>query len=292
MTFNDDADISKGRVSRRGRAGIAIGGGGGLVGIVVLVIALTTGVDLSPFVDGLEGGGTGGGGQGGTAVVCESGEQANASVDCRMQGASASLDTYWASRVEGYRSPADFVLFTGAVDTACGGATSAVGPFYCPPDETIYLDTSFFDELSSRFGASDGSLAQLYIVAHEWGHHIQSITGQMNGLDLRSTGPDSDGVRLELQADCYAGAWVGAAETTLDENGVPFLEPITPTQLADALSAAQAVGDDRIQESARGQVNPETWTHGSSEQRERWFQTGRTSGPLACDTFSVAGSRL
>ncbi len=289
MTFNDDSNISRGRVSRRGKAGIALGGGGGLIGIIVLVIALTTGTDLSGLVGGL--GGDPGGGEG-TAVACDTGEQANESIDCRMQGASASLDTYWSGQVEGYRSPADFVLFAQAVSTGCGNASSAVGPFYCPPDETIYLDTGFYDELSSRFGASSAPLAQLYVVAHEWGHHIQNITGQMEGLDTSQTGPDSDGVRLELQADCYAGAWVGAAETTTDENGVPFLEPITPQQLADALDAAEAIGDDRIQETTQGQVNPETWTHGSSEQRQRWFEVGRTSGPQACDTFSVSGSQL
>lgn len=289
MTFNDNADISKGRVSRRAKTGIALGGGGGLVGIVVLVIALTTGVDLTPVVDGLGGGG-GGGEQ--TAVACDTGEQANESIDCRMQGAAASLDDYWAGQVEGYRSPTDFVLFTDSVGTGCGNASSAVGPFYCPPDETIYLDTGFYDELSSQFGASAGPLAQLYVIAHEWGHHIQNITGQMEGLDTSQTGPDSDGVRLELQADCYAGAWVGAAEKNLDENGVPYLEPITPQQLADALNAAEAIGDDRIQETTQGQVNPETWTHGSSEQRQKWFEVGRAGGPQSCDTFSVSGSQL
>src|SRR5690349_19655467 len=138
MTFNDNADISKGRVSRRAKTGIALGGGGGIIGIVVLVIALAGGPDLS----GLLGGGTGGGGGGeSTSVACDTGEQANDSIDCRMQGAAASLDDYWASQVEGYRSPADFALFTDGVSTGCGNASSAVGPFYCPPDETIYLDT-------------------------------------------------------------------------------------------------------------------------------------------------------
>jgi len=289
MTFNDDANISKGRVSRRAKGGIAIGGGAGIIGIIALVVALVGGPDLTGLVGGL--GGSGGGGEG-TEVACQTGEQANESIDCRMDGAYASLDLYWAGQVDGYRSPADFVLFTDGVSTGCGNASSAVGPFYCPPDESIYLDTGFYDELSSQFGATAGPLAQLYVVAHEWGHHIQNITGQTEGLDTSQTGPDSDGVRLELQADCFAGAWVGAAETTVDENGVPFLEPVTPQQLADALNAAEAIGDDRIQETTQGQVNPETWTHGSSEQRQKWFEVGRTQGPQACDTFSIPGSQL
>src|SRR4051812_12070983 len=219
MTFNEGADISKGRVSRRAKGGIALGGGAGIIGIIALVVALAGGPDLTGLVGGLGGGG-GDGEQ--TAVACDTGEQANESVDCRMQGAAASLDDYWASQVDGYRSPADFVLFADGVGTGCGNASSAVGPFYCPPDETIYLDTDFFDELSTQYGASSGSLAQLYVVAHEWGHHIQNITGQTQGLDTSQTGPDSDGVRLELQADCFAGAWVGAAEKTVDDQGVPY----------------------------------------------------------------------
>ncbi|TPW99167.1 neutral zinc metallopeptidase, partial [Schumannella luteola] len=272
MTFDEGSDISRGRVSRRAKGGIAIGGGAGLVGLIVVLVTVFSGVDLTGLV-----GGAGGGGED-TAVSCDSGEQANESVDCRMQGAYASLDTYWSGRVDGYTSPADFILFTDQVGTGCGSATSAVGPFYCPPDQTIYLDTAFFDELSSRFGGSSGSLAQLYVVGHEWGHHIQNLIGQMDGLDTSRTGPDSDGVRLELQADCFAGAWLGAAETTTDENGVPYLEPITDAEWADALSAANAIGDDRIQEQTQGQVTPETWTHGSSEQRQRWFQIGRAGG--------------
>ncbi len=171
-------------------------------------------------------------------------------------------------------------------------ATSAVGPFYCPPDETIYLDTSFFDELRDRFGSSGGPAAQLYVVAHEWGHHIQNLTGQMSGIDNSQTGPDSDGVRLELQADCYAGAALGAAEQTADADGVPYLQPLSNAEWADALSAASAVGDDHIQEQTQGQVSPETWTHGSSEQRQKWFTAGREGDYTACDTFAVPGSQL
>ena len=208
-----------------------------------------------------------------------------------MVGAATSLDDFWSDAVQGYVQP-ELVLFTGSVETACGAASSAVGPFYCPPDQTVYLDTAFYTDLRERFGASGGPLAQLYVVAHEWGHHIQNITGIMDGLDLQTAGESSDGVRLELQADCFAGAWVGAATTTVDAEGRPFLEPVTRDQIADALSAAGAVGDDNIQESTTGQVQPETWTHGSSEQRQRWFIAGLEEGVTACDTFEVPAGRL
>lgn len=287
MTFNDNSNIGSGRVSRRGRTtGIAVGGGGLLV-IGLFLLSQLLGVDLT----GLAGGGTAPAGPDDSLEECQTGADANSSVDCLMKGAAASLDTYWAEQLPAlgveYRST-QIVLFTAQADTGCGGATSAVGPFYCPPDETIYLDTDFYDELVSRFGANPGALAQMYVVAHEWGHHIQNITGIMNGLDLQDTGPTSDTVRLEVQADCFAGAWVGAASTIKDENGVTFLEPLTQQQIDDALSAAAAVGDDRIQEQAQGQVTPETWTHGSSEMRQRWFSTGFEGGPNACNTFDVS----
>ncbi|MEQ1736833.1 MAG: neutral zinc metallopeptidase [Rhodoglobus sp.] len=287
MTFNDDAKIDPSRTSRRGRnTGIAVGGGGGLLLIGLFVLSQVLGVDLTGLA------GTGQPQQQGESLSqCSTGESANESVDCRMAAAADSLDTYWAGQVEGYNS-ADVVLFTDATNTGCGGATSAVGPFYCPPDQTIYLDTAFFDQLTSRFGASGGSLAQMYVVAHEWGHHIQNIVGIMNGLDLQDTGPTSDAVRLELQADCFAGAWVGAASSIEADPGVTFLEPVTDAQVRDALSAASAVGDDRIQETTQGQVNPERWTHGSSDMRQRWFTEGYNGGPNACDTFSVSGSSL
>ena len=289
MTFNDDANIKGGRVSRRAKGGIAIGGGGGLVVLAVALISAFTGVDLTGFLGG--GGGGGGSEQGAPLTQCETGADANARTDCRMQAAATALDDYWVTQMDGYVQP-QVALFEQSVPTGCGQASSAVGPFYCPPDETIYLDTSFFALLEQQLGGSDDPLAQLYIVGHEWGHHIQNITGQMNNLDLQDTGPDSDGVRLELQADCYAGAWIGDLEDQTDADGTRYVEPITQQQLAEALEAAEAVGDDHIQESTSGQVQPETWTHGSSAQRQRWFEIGHSGGPQSCDTFSVDGSQL
>ncbi|WP_348789001.1 neutral zinc metallopeptidase [Leifsonia sp. NPDC080035] len=294
MTFDPNADISGGKVRRRGRTTGIAAGGVGLGAIAVFLIAQLLGVDMS----GLVGGGSGGTQQIGTgdqAVSCGTGAEANTSIDCRMQGAAASLDIYWAQelpRLGGKYASPGFILFTDQTDTGCGGATSAVGPFYCPPDETLYVDTGFYDELRSRFGASGGPLAEMYVVAHEWGHHIQNISGIMDQHTGRGTGPASDSVRTELQADCFAGSWAGAASTTKDEKGVAFLEPITPAQIQDALSAAAAVGDDRIQKAATGRVDPEGWTHGSAEQRQRWFTRGYQQGASGCDTFSVAGSAL
>lgn len=290
MTFNDDSDIRGGRVSKRGRNAAIAGGGGGLVVIALLIVSSLTGVDLSGLAPLLGGGSDTGTttDQSGDLAQCQTGADANANIDCRMQAAATSLDAYWDTQVDGYTKP-QLVIFQGATSTGCGNATTDVGPFYCPPDQTVYIDTGFYDELQSQFGATGGTLAQLYVVAHEWGHHIQNITGRMNNLDLQDTGPTSDSVRLELQADCYAGTWVKAAGDTKDANGVPFLEPPTDAQIADALNAASAVGDDHIQATlGGGNVNPETWTHGSSEERQRWFSAGLKGGVGACDTFAAA----
>ena len=287
MTFNDDANIRGGRVSRRGRNAAIGAGGGGLVVIALLVVSQLVGVDLTGLAPVLGGGGAGEQVEETPLAGCDTGEDANESVDCRMQGAATSLDLFWETQVDGY-TPPELILFDSAVQTGCGNATSAVGPFYCPPDQTVYIDTAFFDQLRSQFGASGGNLSQLYIVAHEWGHHIQNIVGTMNGLDLQDAGPTSDGVRLELQADCYAGAWVAAASDVEDSSGIALLREPTDAELADALNAAEVVGDDYIQENlGGGQVNPETWTHGSSEQRQEWFQIGRANGVGACDTFAA-----
>ena len=293
MTFNDDAKYSGRGVRKSGRrTGLAVGGGGlGLVAIVLLSQLL--GVDLT----GLIGGSTGGTSQGeGTALTnCETGDDANADVECRVGLSYDSLDAYWAEQAPAMGieyAPSLINLFEGGVDTGCGSATSAVGPFYCPADQQIYLDTTFYDTLRTEFDATAGPLSQLYIVGHEWGHHIQNLAGTFATADTSQTGPTSDGVRLEVQADCFAGAWLGSAAQTMDADGVPILEPITDAQIADALNAASAIGDDRIQEKTQGQVSPETWTHGSSEQRQKWFTAGYTNGAEACDTFAAADSEL
>ncbi|WP_412872172.1 neutral zinc metallopeptidase [Curtobacterium flaccumfaciens] len=297
MTFNDDSQLRGGKVKRRGRT-TAIGGGAvGVGAIVVFLIAQFTGFDLSRIV------GSGNGlttiQQGGESVdaapECRTGRDANLRVECRMEGAAESLDAYWTSEARSlgisYTSP-EFFLFQDSTDTSCGQASAATGPFYCPPDRAIFLDTAFYDDLQSQYGSSGGPLAQMYVVAHEWGHHVQQLQGSFANTDRSGTGASSGSVRVELQADCYAGAWVGDAATTEDANGETFFEPITRSQITDALSAASAVGDDSIQERATGRVDPDSFTHGSSEQRQRWFLRGYQQGATSCDTLSIPGSAL
>ena len=292
MTFNPNSDIGGGKASKRGRnTGIAVGGGLGVLALVLLSSFL--GVDLT----GILGGGAGQPAAEDSALEeCQTGQDANERIDCRMKGASASLEDYWQETGPqvglDYVGPQDLVLFSQAVSTGCGNASSATGPFYCPPDQTIYVDTSFYDQLESQFGASGGPLAEMYVVAHEWGHHVQNIAGILSQAQDGQTGPTSNAVRVELQADCFAGSWAAAASQTEDERGVPFLQPITREQYTQAIDAAAAVGDDRIQEATQGQVSPHTFTHGTSEQRVRWFEAGFQQGAGACDTFSVDGSQL
>ncbi|UNX56051.1 neutral zinc metallopeptidase [Georgenia sp. TF02-10] len=285
FTRGTSADAGREGVRRsRRRGGAAVGGG---LGLVALVVYLFTGVDLSgvaggqPVAPDTEDLGT-----------CTA-EEADTSVDCRMVLTAASLNDVWGAALPeqaqvAYTAPA-LQLFTEQVATGCGGATAAVGPFYCPPDQTVYLDTGFFDQLQSQLGAENAPLAQEYVVAHEYGHHVQNLLGTMASVDRQGTGPASGGVRLELQADCYAGLWVAAAASTPDpQTGRPLLVEPTRAEVQDALDAAAAVGDDRIQAGAGQQVTPETWTHGSAEQRMRWFAAGYEQGSVAaCDTFAV-----
>jgi predicted metalloprotease len=292
MTFNENADIGSSKARRRGRtAAIAGGGGVGVIGIAVLLISVFTGQDLTGLL------GVGGGGapqpQGGGAIIedCATGQDANENDDCRLVFGAEVIDQFWAKTLEGYREP-QLVIVEEQTSSQCGVASNATGPFYCPPEETVYVDPTFFGLLRSQYDASAGELAQLYVLAHEYGHHVQNLTGVFQDHPNNGTGPDSNGVRTELQADCFAGAWVAAMTEEKDADGDPYLEAPTPQQIADALNAAAAVGDDHIQEQSGGQVNPESWSHGSSEQRQRWFDTGREGGVGACDTFSVSGSQL
>ena len=288
MRFRKDAKLDPSQVEDyRGRSGrrpggmpMAIGGGGGIIGIVVVVLFLLL---------------SGGGGLGdlgalqgeqvgpqatpsGPAAECTTGQQANEREDCRIVAVINSVQSYWRTAFRGYE-PTSTRFFDGSIQTGCGGASSAVGPFYCPNDRYVYIDLGFFDQLQSQLGARGGPLAEAYILAHEYGHHVQNLTGVLRSAS-RDTGPQGGQVRVELQADCYAGLWVGNALDT------GFIEEITRQDVADALDAAAAVGDDRIQERAQGRVVPESWTHGSAEQRQSWFVRGiEGSGPRSCDTF-------
>lgn len=294
MTFNDNARIDTSGIQRRGggRTGAAVGGGSVIVLIIGALIYMFTGVDIS---------GIAGGQSSGTETQqqgvdnCASGADANRNVECRMAGVQNSLDQYWSQEGPNlgiqYRTPG-FVLYDGQTQSECGTASNEVGPFYCPSDKTLYVDATFFNLLETQFGAQDGPMAEMYVVAHEWGHAIQDQSGIIQQIDQQATGPDSDSVRLELQADCLAGAWAGHAAETTDASGQRLLKPLTDADISNALGAASAVGDDHIQQSQAGYVQPESFTHGTSEQRQRWFTSGYRSGWQACDTFAVAGNQL
>lgn len=297
MSFNDNVQLDPSRVSdRRGRGrGAAVGGGVG--GGLLLILSLIFGPGVVDELGLDDGSGTaqeqGTGTAGGAISECLTGADANEQLDCRILATAESLDSFWLPYLDQvgvtYTQPG-VVLFSGQENTGCGTATSAVGPFYCPADEQTYYDTAFFDDLVTRFGASSGPLAQEYVVAHEFGHHIQNLIGTLGAAQQDPQGAESGAVRVELQADCLAGMWAAHAVSVPDpESGEPFLRPFSDTDLQDALSAAASVGDDRIQESATGQVNPEGWTHGSSAQRQAWFSEGFETGDLqSCDTFAAS----
>ncbi|MBN9215279.1 MAG: neutral zinc metallopeptidase [Microbacterium sp. SCN 70-200] len=288
MTFNSNADVSGSGAKRRGPGGGAIAGGvGGLGAIAVILLSIFTGGDFTSLLTGQGSGGSQAGSES-EISQCDTGADANANDDCRLAAGSLAINQFWAQQVQGYRQP-QLIIVDGSTSTACGTASNATGPFYCPPEETVYIDPTFFDVMRQQFGADVGNLGQLYVLAHEYGHHIQQITGIFDQYPSNGTGPTSNGVRTELQADCFAGAWISAMTKQTDASGVPFLQAPTESQVRDALEAAAAVGDDRIQAQS-GVVNPDTWTHGSSEQRQRWFATGYQSGVGACDTFAAGGN--
>ncbi|MFL5778646.1 MAG: neutral zinc metallopeptidase [Chloroflexota bacterium] len=291
MSFDPNASLDPSQVSdvrgqRVGGRGIAVGGGAGLV---LLVVYLLLGGDPSA-IGGIGGitdqpGAISGPQSSDLAAECRTGQDANSRADCRVVGYVNSIQRYWTD--EFYRrgaqySPARTVLFSNATNTGCGYATTAVGPFYCPEDGQVYLDLGFFDELQSRFGARGGRFAVAYVVAHEYGHHIQDLMGTLSGGgSSNDTGATGRSVRTELQADCYAGVWANHAVQT------GFINALADQDIADALDAASAVGDDRIQKETQGSVNPDSWTHGSSQQRQHWFSAGYQGGAVEdCDTFS------
>ncbi len=288
MRFRKDAKLDPSQVEDyRGRGGglpggipVKLGGGGGLIALIVVLAFVLLGGggglgDLGSLSGQTVGPNTA---PGDLSGECQTGADANEREDCRIVAVVNSIQTHWNRTLRGYE-PARTRFFDAPMQTGCGVGSPATGPFYCPNDRYIYIDLGFFDQLKSQLGARGGPLADAYILAHEYGHHVQNLTGVLRNAD-RDTGPQGGQVRVELQADCYAGLWVGNALDT------GFIEELTRQDVADALDAAAAVGDDRIQERTQGRVIPESWTHGSSEQRQSWFVRGiEGTGPQSCDTF-------
>jgi predicted metalloprotease len=289
MRFRRGARLDTGQVTDlrgRGLGGAAVGGGGlGLVGLIIyLLITLLGGGNALGQLAPLDNAQVG---RGDTpseiSNECRTGEDANERQDCRIVAVVNSVQKFWDGVFQNSNKQYQFVdtvFFTDQVQTGCGFASSQVGPFYCPVDKLVYIDLGFFDELD-RFGAQDTPFVEAYVIAHEYGHHVQDLLGILEQIRGDTQGPESRAVRSELQADCYAGVWAAhAVETGL-------VEELTQADINSGLDAAAAIGDDRIQERTQGQVNPETWTHGSSEQRRRWFSRGYETGkPTECNTFA------
>jgi predicted metalloprotease len=309
MRFNPKARIDESQIENRGGGGLGggLGGGGmrlpiptggggkfglGTVVIIILYIVLQTCAGNS-IVPGT-GDSSGTTGSTNSSTQCKTGADANNSQDCAIDLITNSVQNYWAQAYEQQvgqpYQDIRTVKYSGQTSSGCGTASSSMGPFYCPNDKLVYVDTSFMqDMLQGQLGAKGGPFALAYVIAHEYGHHIQDQLGVLGKIRTQQ-GATSDSVKTELMADCLAGAWAKSAQTTTDADGNKIIEDLTQDDIARAIDAAQAVGDDRIQKQSSGRVNPDAWTHGSSEQRVHWFNVGLEKGTInACNTFS-AGS--
>jgi predicted metalloprotease len=311
MDLNENADLDTSQVEdlRGSTGGGGGGGGGGFGGLPIPIPTGRGGIITTIVVLGLLllGGGTfgrsmlGGGSSGGQQSDNRQITQACATTnpdrlqreDCRNLLYVNSIQSFWQTELPqvtgvAYQS-ATTRFFNGSVQTGCGPADSGVGPFYCPQDKHVYIDLTFYDELANRFGAK-GAFAQPYVLAHEYGHHVQDLLGieaQMQRAQQRDPGnANRYSVMLELQADCYAGVWTKHATETRTATGKPLFTSVTQDDINQALDAAAAVGDDAIQKKMGGGVDEKKFTHGSSADRQHWFTQGYTTGqPSGCDTF-------
>ena len=284
MPFNDKSRLDPSQVQDRRGRGTAVAVGGGALGLVILLVAYVLGLNPGDLA-GITGQAPSAPTQNTSEIStleqdCLTGADANTREDCRVVGFVNSIQAFWTEEFarQGVQYiPADTVIFTGSTEGACGYATAAVGPFYCPEDQMVYLDLAFFTELTTRFGAQGGPFAEAYVLAHEYGHHVQNLAGLLDAMG--GSGPQSMSVQIELQADCLAGVWAHHATET------GYLMPLTAEDIAQSLDAAASVGDDRIQSKTQGYVSPESWTHGSSEQRRLALMEGFQTGDLdACET--------
>lgn len=285
MQYNKNAKLDSSQMGTGGGgrgATVALSGG---AGILVLILAMVFGFNPGDLLGGAA---TSTGTETGANqyASCTTGADIETNRDCRFVAYTNSIQAYWAAVYSSYQQ-SKTQTFTGQIATGCGTATSAVGPFYCPEDQIVYLDTSFFDDmLEGQLGAAGGDAAEAYVISHEYGHHISDLTGTLDQAQStgQSTGPKSVQVRLELQADCYAGAWLANATTDPDSP----ISAVTADDVNRAVDAALAVGDDRIQMKSSGRVTPESWTHGSAAMRKKWLANGFDSGdPSKCDTFAA-----
>jgi predicted metalloprotease len=274
-----------------GGGGLPIPGGGtGIVGIIIFIVILVVASQCGGM-NVLGGGDGGSGSQDSTIDKCQTGADTKAQ-DCQILASVNSIQAFWTDELPDQAgkqyTEAPYVTFDGSTDSGCGQASAGMGPFYCPNDKIVYLDLTFFDDmLEHQLGATGGDFAEAYVLAHEYGHHIQDLLGTLAANQSRETGPTSPSVRIELQADCYAGVWAHGATTAEDESGNAYILDITDEDISEAINAAKAVGDDRIQQQTSGRVNPEQWTHGSATERVQWFKTGMASGDMSdCDTFA------
>lgn len=313
MTFRQSGSLDTsgvsggGRGGGGGRRGMAVGGGVG--GVVVVLLALFLGVDLDQLGLDSDGSGQGSSGQGTTGgqgqlsgsaqeiqaqiEQCDL-QRANSDTVCRIVATTESLEDVWTTQMPeqaGMRWVQPHTnIFRGSINTGCGAASSDVGPFYCPAGQEVYIDPDFFDQvLVGQLGGSERGAAQMYVVAHEFGHHAQTMLGDIRRSQQDPQGPSSGAVRIELQADCYAGLWAHYATSTPAPGGqLPLLETLTSADVDAIIQTAEAIGDDHIQKSGGARVDPDSWTHGSSEMRRQWFGVGYDQGSMqACDTFAA-----
>src|SRR6478735_6404182 len=300
MRFNPKARIDQSQIETRSGGGLGGGGGmrmpipsggGGKIGlgtfvVVVLFVVLTQCTNMDLLGNG------GSAGDSPSTNTCHSGADANKSEDCAVDLFTNSVQSFWSQAYPDQTGKqydvVKTVRFQGSTASGCGQASTEMGPFYCPNDQQVYLDTTFFDDmLQGQLGAKGGPFAIGYVIAHEYGHHVEDQLGVLGKIRTQR-GPKSDAVRVELMADCLAGAWAKGAQQTKDADGNAIIADLNQDDIKRAVDAAQAVGDDRIQKRTSGRVDTDSFTHGTAAQRVRWFDRGLSQGTIrGCDTFAT-----